>query len=102
MTDWVPVASVADIPPERVAVYTVGDHEVAVCNVSGAATGNIANTATISSAVSDPSAANNTATDTDAVTPSDPLPLVITSGVIVVAPLIAFLVSSRHAARAGR
>jgi 3-phenylpropionate/trans-cinnamate dioxygenase ferredoxin subunit len=26
---------VADIPSERVSVYTVGDHEVAVCNVGG-------------------------------------------------------------------
>jgi 3-phenylpropionate/trans-cinnamate dioxygenase ferredoxin component len=35
MTTWHPVARVSDIPPERVAVFEVGDHEVAVCNVDG-------------------------------------------------------------------
>ncbi len=35
MTTWLPVARTADVPPERVAVYEVGDHEVAVCNVGG-------------------------------------------------------------------
>jgi 3-phenylpropionate/trans-cinnamate dioxygenase ferredoxin subunit len=35
MTIWQKVANVADIPPERVAVFQVGDHEVAVCNVDG-------------------------------------------------------------------
>src|SRR5207237_7910576 len=29
------VARASDIPPERVAVFEVGDHEVAVCNVGG-------------------------------------------------------------------
>jgi 3-phenylpropionate/trans-cinnamate dioxygenase ferredoxin subunit len=32
---WVTVARTADIPVSRVAVYEVGDHEVAVCNVDG-------------------------------------------------------------------
>jgi 3-phenylpropionate/trans-cinnamate dioxygenase ferredoxin subunit len=36
MTTWQTVAHTSDIPPERVAVYTVGDHEVAVCNLAGA------------------------------------------------------------------
>jgi 3-phenylpropionate/trans-cinnamate dioxygenase ferredoxin component len=35
MTTWQTVAKVGDIPPERVAVFEVGDHEVAVCNVNG-------------------------------------------------------------------
>jgi len=35
MTTWQRVASVADIPSERVAVFQVGDHDVAVCNVNG-------------------------------------------------------------------
>ncbi len=35
MTDWQTVARAADIPPERVAVFQIGDHDVAVCNVSG-------------------------------------------------------------------
>ena len=33
---WVTVARTTDIPPARVNVYEVGDHEVAVCNVDGA------------------------------------------------------------------
>jgi 3-phenylpropionate/trans-cinnamate dioxygenase ferredoxin component len=35
MTTWQTVAKVGDIPPERVAVFAVGDHDVAVCNVGG-------------------------------------------------------------------
>jgi 3-phenylpropionate/trans-cinnamate dioxygenase ferredoxin subunit len=35
MTTWQSVAKTSDIPPERVAVFQVGDHEVAVCNVQG-------------------------------------------------------------------
>ncbi len=35
MTTWQSVARVSDIPAERVAVFQVGDHEVAVCNVNG-------------------------------------------------------------------
>ena len=29
------VASAGEIPPERVSVYAIGDHDVAVCNVGG-------------------------------------------------------------------
>jgi 3-phenylpropionate/trans-cinnamate dioxygenase ferredoxin subunit len=35
MTDWQRVARADEIPPERVAVFEVGDHDVAVCNVEG-------------------------------------------------------------------
>ena len=35
MTTWQTVASASDIGPQRVAVFLVGDHEVAVCNVDG-------------------------------------------------------------------
>jgi 3-phenylpropionate/trans-cinnamate dioxygenase ferredoxin component len=35
MTTWQTVGAIADIPPERVGVYRIGDHDVAVCNVSG-------------------------------------------------------------------
>ena len=35
MTTWQTVGSPADIPPERVAVFRIGDHDVAVCNVNG-------------------------------------------------------------------
>jgi 3-phenylpropionate/trans-cinnamate dioxygenase ferredoxin subunit len=35
MTTWQSVARTSDIPPQRVAVFSVGDHDVAVCNVDG-------------------------------------------------------------------
>jgi 3-phenylpropionate/trans-cinnamate dioxygenase ferredoxin subunit len=35
VTIWQSVAQVSDIPPERLVVFEVGDHEVAVCNVDG-------------------------------------------------------------------
>jgi len=35
VTTWQTVAKASDIPPERVAVFWVGDHDVAVCNVNG-------------------------------------------------------------------
>ena len=35
MTTWQTVGQAADIPTERVAVFRVGDHDVAVCNVDG-------------------------------------------------------------------
>ena len=35
MTTWQTVAQASDIPPERVAVFRIGDHDVAVCNVGG-------------------------------------------------------------------
>src|SRR2546428_5359913 len=35
MTRWQTVAKTSEIPSERVAVFQVGDHEVAVCNVGG-------------------------------------------------------------------
>ena len=35
MTTWQPVAKTSDIPVERVGLYTVGDHQVALCNVDG-------------------------------------------------------------------
>jgi 3-phenylpropionate/trans-cinnamate dioxygenase ferredoxin subunit len=35
MTTWQTVGTLGDIPPERVAVFRIGDHDVAVCNVNG-------------------------------------------------------------------
>jgi 3-phenylpropionate/trans-cinnamate dioxygenase ferredoxin subunit len=35
MTSWQSVAKTSEVPPERVALFQVGDHEVAVCNVNG-------------------------------------------------------------------
>jgi 3-phenylpropionate/trans-cinnamate dioxygenase ferredoxin subunit len=36
MSEWMAVARVDEVPPERVAVFNIGDHDVAVCNVDGA------------------------------------------------------------------
>jgi 3-phenylpropionate/trans-cinnamate dioxygenase ferredoxin subunit len=35
VTTWQTVGSPNDVPPERVTVFAVGDHDVAVCNVNG-------------------------------------------------------------------
>ncbi|MBV8716373.1 MAG: non-heme iron oxygenase ferredoxin subunit [Chloroflexi bacterium] len=35
MTTWQTVGAASEIQPERVAVFHVGDHDVAVCNVGG-------------------------------------------------------------------
>jgi|CXWL01.1.fsa_nt_gi uncharacterized repeat protein (TIGR01451 family) len=42
----------------------------ATCNIDGAATGTLANTATVATAITDPTPANNSATDTDTLDPS--------------------------------
>ena len=52
-------ATTINLPVGGTATFT------AVCNISGAATGNLSNTATVSSALADPNPANNSATDTD-------------------------------------
>jgi 3-phenylpropionate/trans-cinnamate dioxygenase ferredoxin component len=35
MTSWQTVAKTSDVPTERVALFPIGDHEIAVCNVDG-------------------------------------------------------------------
>ena len=35
MTTWYTVAKTSDVPPERVALVPIGDHEIALCNVGG-------------------------------------------------------------------
>jgi 3-phenylpropionate/trans-cinnamate dioxygenase ferredoxin component len=35
MTTWQTVGKTSDVPPERVALFPIGDHEIAVCNVEG-------------------------------------------------------------------
>ena len=53
----------------------------ASCAISAAATGTLSNTATISSTVTDPNPANNSATDTDTLTPQADLAITKTDGV---------------------
>lgn len=57
----------------------------AACQISGAATGTLSNTATVSSAVSDPNTANNSATDIDSITGSADLSITKTDNVTSVA-----------------
>jgi uncharacterized repeat protein (TIGR01451 family) len=52
----------------------------ATCAISAAATGTLSNTATIASFATDPSAANNSATDSDTLTPSANLAITKTNG----------------------
>ena len=35
MTTWETVGKTSDVPPERVALFPIGDHEIALCNVDG-------------------------------------------------------------------
>lgn len=53
----------------------------AICTLGAGATGSLANTATIGSAVFDPTPANNSATDTDTLSPSANLSITKTDGV---------------------
>jgi uncharacterized repeat protein (TIGR01451 family) len=58
----------------------------ATCAISAAATGSLSNTATVSSSVTDPTPGNNSATDTDTLTPQADLSITKTDGVTTVAP----------------
>jgi CSLREA domain-containing protein/uncharacterized repeat protein (TIGR01451 family) len=62
------------LPPGSSVTYT------AVCGISAAATGSLSNTATVSSATSDPTPGNNSATDTDTLVPSANLGITKTNG----------------------
>jgi uncharacterized repeat protein (TIGR01451 family) len=53
----------------------------ASCSISAAATGTLSNTATVSSSVTDPNPANNSATDTDTLTPQADLGITKDDGV---------------------
>ncbi|MDC8011441.1 beta strand repeat-containing protein [Tahibacter soli] len=58
----------------------------ATCAVNASATGTLSNTATVSSAISDPNPANNSATDTDTLTPNADLAITKTDGVTTATP----------------
>jgi uncharacterized repeat protein (TIGR01451 family)/fimbrial isopeptide formation D2 family protein len=57
----------------------------ATCTINASATGTLVNTATVSSGVTDPNPANNSATDTDTLTPQADLSITKTNGVTLVA-----------------
>ncbi|MBK7145270.1 MAG: DUF11 domain-containing protein [Xanthomonadales bacterium] len=52
----------------------------ATCTIASSASGNLINTATVASAITDPNAANNSATDTDILTPQADLSISKTDG----------------------
>lgn len=72
--------STVNLPVGASAIYTVS------ATVSPAATGTLSNSATVSSAVTDPNPANNSATDTNTLTPQADLGLTKTDGVTTVVP----------------
>jgi len=58
----------------------------ASCTINASATGTLSNTATVSSGVTDPVPGNNTATDTDTLTPQADLSVTKTDGVTTAVP----------------
>jgi len=58
----------------------------ASCTINAAATGTLSNTATVSSPITDPDPANNSATDTDTLTPSADVAITKTDGVTTATP----------------
>src|SRR6185295_18065037 len=58
----------------------------ATCTIAASATGTLSNTATVSSSVTDPNPANNSATDTDTLTPQADLAVTKTDGVTTAVP----------------
>ena len=58
----------------------------ATCSIAAGATGTLSNTATVTSSIADPVPGNNSATDTDTLTPQADLSITKTDGVTVVTP----------------
>ena len=69
-----------DLPVGGTVTYT------ATCTIAASATGSLANTATIASATGDPVSANNSATDTDSLTPQTDLAITKTDGATTEVP----------------
>jgi uncharacterized repeat protein (TIGR01451 family) len=74
------IADVIVLPAGGSATYT------AICAIATSVSGTLVNTATVSSAVTDPDPANNSATDTDTADPSADLSITKTDGVTAIAP----------------
>jgi uncharacterized repeat protein (TIGR01451 family) len=75
------------LPPGSSVTYT------ATCTIDASATGTLENTATVSSAVSDPDPTDNSATDTDTLTPSADLSVtkvLTTGGTVIVGDDVVF------------
>ena len=70
----------ASLPVGGSVTYT------ASCNISASATGTLSNTATVASAATDPNPGDNSATDTDTLTPSHDLSITKTDGTATATP----------------
>ncbi|MDG4555768.1 MAG: DUF11 domain-containing protein, partial [Candidatus Contendobacter sp.] len=70
----------ANLPAGGSATYT------ASCTINASATGTLSNTATITSSGNDPNLGNNSATDTDTLTPQADLSITKTDGVATAVP----------------
>jgi uncharacterized repeat protein (TIGR01451 family) len=68
------INSAVNLPVSASVTYT------ASCTISASATGSLANTATISSSITDPTPGNNSATDTDTLTPQADVSITNTDG----------------------
>jgi uncharacterized repeat protein (TIGR01451 family) len=74
------ISDTVNLPAGGSVTYT------ASCTIAASATGTLVNTATVSSSVTDPDPANNSATDTDTLTPSADLSITKTDGVATATP----------------
>jgi uncharacterized repeat protein (TIGR01451 family) len=73
------INSSVNLPSGGSVTYT------AICNIAPGATGTLSNTATVSSGITDPTPGNNSATDSDTLTPQANLGITKTDGVTTVA-----------------
>jgi len=74
------INDMVNLPAGGSATYT------ASCAIAASATGSLANTATVTASITDPAPGNNSATDTDTLTPMADLAITKTDGVMSVAP----------------
>ncbi len=74
------INDMVNLPAGGSATYT------ASCAIAASATGSLANTATVTASITDPALGNNSATDTDTLTPMADLAITKTDGVMSVAP----------------
>jgi uncharacterized repeat protein (TIGR01451 family) len=74
------ISDTVNLPAGGSVTYT------ASCTIAASATGTLSNTATVSASVVDPDPANNSATDTDTLTPMADVSITKTDGVVTATP----------------
>ncbi|MBK8138144.1 MAG: ExeM/NucH family extracellular endonuclease [Chloroflexi bacterium] len=87
------ISDTVNLPVGGSVTYTVS------ATISAAATGSLVNTATVSSAVTDPNPANNSATDSDTLTPQADLSITKTDGVTTEVPggIVTYTITASNA-----